>query len=91
MGLPVILSSGMSNIDELEWAVNMLYDNGTQDLAILHCVSRYPTPLEQANLRAMQTIVDSFDVTVGYSDHTEEVITGALAGTAILEKHFTLD
>ena len=93
-GFPVILSSGMSNIDELEWAVNILYDNGTEDLAILHCVSRYPTPLEQANLRAIQTIADSFGVTVGYSDHTEELMTGVLAvtaGAAILEKHFTLD
>jgi N,N'-diacetyllegionaminate synthase len=93
-GLPVVLSSGMSDIDDLEWAVNTLYDNGTRDLAILHCVSLYPTPLAQANLRAMQTIVDSFDVPVGYSDHTEDLITGALAvmaGAAMLEKHFTLD
>ena len=90
--LPIILSTGMSDLDEVAAAVAVLGEDSK--LALLHCVSMYPTPFNKANLRAIKTLHDEFAVPAGFSDHTVETITGALAvaaGARILEKHFTLD
>jgi len=95
--LPVIVSSGMSELADLRRAIGLLRESGCGELTLLHCVSLYPTPLEQVNLGAIRTLEGALGELVsrfGLSDHTEEVMTGALAvaaGATVLEKHFTLD
>lgn len=94
IGRPVILSTGMSNLDEVRRAVDTFKKAGNSNLAILHCVSNYPANPEDANLRAMATMQRAFALPVGFSDHTPgvEVALAAVAlGACILEKHFTLD
>ena len=91
---PVVMSTGMCEMAEVEAAIKVLRDNGTSDIRLLHCNTEYPTPFEDVNLRAMQTMRDTFDLEVGYSDHTKgiEVSIAAVAlGATIIEKHFTLD
>jgi len=92
----VILSTGMSTLKEIEEALIILTSAGTskKNITILHANTMYPTPMEDVNLRAMQTIQDKFDVAVGYSDHTlgiEVDIAAVAMGATIIEKHFTLD
>ena len=92
----VILSSGMSEIQEIDEALKVLTTQGTalNDISVLHCNTEYPTPYSDVNLKAMQTIKNEFSVKVGYSDHTQgiEVAIAAVAlGAHIIEKHFTLD
>jgi N,N'-diacetyllegionaminate synthase len=92
----VILSTGMSTAEDIQNAVDVLLRWGkTKDqITILHCNTEYPTPFEDVNLRAMQTIKERFGTQVGYSDHTRgiEVPIAAVAlGAAVIEKHFTLD
>jgi len=94
--LPVILSTGMATLKEIEKSLNVLIENGTnkENLTILHCNTDYPTPMEDVNLKAMLKIKEKFDVNVGYSDHTigTEISIAAVAlGAKIIEKHFTLD
>lgn len=94
--IPVIMSTGMCELDEVRKAVDVLYSNGLkqEDLTLLHCNTEYPTPFEDVNLKAMLTLRDEFGVKVGYSDHTKgiEVPIAAVAmGAEIIEKHFTLD
>ncbi len=92
--LAVILSTGMAELNEVERALSVLAEYGAGPLALLHCVSLYPTPLEKANLGAMAILRRHTGLTVGFSDHTRELMTGALAvaaGAGILEKHLTLD
>lgn len=96
IGKQVIMSTGMSTIEEIEQAVNVLETNGLERLQIslLHCNTEYPTPFEDVNLRAMQTLKEFFNVKIGYSDHTDgiEVSVAAVAmGAKIIEKHFTLN
>jgi N,N'-diacetyllegionaminate synthase len=94
LGKPIILSTGMSNIKDIELALKTLKDNGARDISLLHCNTQYPTPFEDVNLRAMKTIKDTFGLPTGYSDHTigNEVSIAAVAlGAQIIEKHFTLD
>lgn len=91
---PVVMSTGMCGMDEIEAAINVLRDNGTKEIKLLHCNTEYPTPYEDVNLKAMQTIKDAFGYDVGYSDHTKgiEVPVAAVArGATVIEKHFTLD
>lgn len=93
-GKPVVMSTGMCEMDEIEAAIKVLKDNGTNDIKLLHCNTEYPTPFEDVNLKAMQAMRDAFDLEVGYSDHTKgiEVPVAAVAlGATIIEKHFTLD
>lgn len=93
-GMPVILSTGMSELDEIDAAVKVLQDNGCGGLTLLHCNTQYPTPYEDVNLLAMNTIRERYNVPVGYSDHTNgiEVPIAAVAlGAEVIEKHFTLD
>ena len=95
-GKPVILSTGMAILGEIEAALEVLETSGTQrkNITILHCNTEYPTPLEDVNLRAMLAIRDAFGVSVGYSDHTlgiEVSIAAVAMGATVIEKHFTLD
>lgn len=90
----VILSTGMSTMQEIEDAVNIFKEYGTNDITILHCTTQYPTLFEDVNLNAMLSIKEKFGYDVGYSDHTKgiEVPIAAVAlGATVIEKHFTLD
>ncbi len=92
----VILSTGMSNMDEIEAAINVLEESGTHrsKITVLHCTTAYPVPISDVNLRAMQSIQNRFNVAVGYSDHTlgiEIPIAAVALGATIIEKHFTTD
>jgi len=96
LGKEVILSTGMSTLKEIEEALMILTSAGTskENITILHANTMYPTPMEDVNLRAMQTIQDKFGVAVGYSDHTlgiEVDIAAVAMGATIIEKHFTID
>lgn len=95
-GKPVILSTGMADLREIESALAVLEKAGTlrSQITVLHCNTEYPTPMVDVNLRAMQSIRDTFDVAVGYSDHTlgiEVPIAAVAMGATVIEKHFTLD
>ena len=93
-GKPVILSTGMSYLGEVETAVKCVRQEGNDKLVVLHCVSNYPAAAKDINLRAMQTIAQAFEVPVGYSDHTlgiEVPIAAVALGACLIEKHFTLD
>lgn len=93
-GKDVILSTGMSDLDEIRAALKLLRENGAGEILLLHCNTQYPTPYEDVNLRAMNVLKREFDVPVGYSDHTKgiEVPVAAVAlGAQVIEKHFTLN
>ena len=92
----IILSSGMSSLLEVSKAIKILLEAGTpkKNLTILHCNTEYPTPLQNINLKAMNTIKEKFGVKVGYSDHSEGNIVSIAAttlGASVIEKHFTLN
>lgn len=92
--MPVILSTGMSELFEIDAAMKVLKDNGCTEITLLHCNTQYPTPYEDVNLLAMNTLRERYGVPVGYSDHTKgiEVPVAAVAlGAEVIEKHFTLD
>ena len=92
-GLPVILSTGMSTMKEVEEAVCVLKENGVSEIILLHCTTEYPTAYEDVNLRAMFMLKEHFGVNVGYSDHTlgiEIPIAAVAMGASVIEKHFTL-
>nr|WP_318684655.1 N-acetylneuraminate synthase [uncultured Acetatifactor sp.] len=94
LGKKVILSSGMSNLEEIRAAVSILREYGTTDICVLHCNTQYPTPMEDVNLNVLQTLRRQLKLPIGYSDHTKgiEVPIAAVAlGAEIIEKHFTLD
>lgn len=91
---PVILSTGMSNICEINEALSVLQGNGTEKVVLLHCNTQYPTPFEDVNLNAMNLMRKKFGVEVGYSDHSlgiEVPIAAVAMGATVIEKHFTLD
>lgn len=90
----VVLSTGMATIDEIEYAIDILLNNGAGKITILHCNTEYPSPMEDVNLKAMKSIQKQFKFDVGYSDHTlgiEVPIAAVALGAKIIEKHFTLD
>ncbi|MNT25869.1 N,N'-diacetyllegionaminic acid synthase [compost metagenome] len=90
----VILSTGMSTMDDISSAVDVFRAEGIFDITILHCNTEYPTPLEDVNLKAMLAIKEQFQTEVGYSDHTlgiEVPIAAVALGASVIEKHFTLD
>lgn len=96
LGKKVILSTGMADIGEIEDALDVLVTAGTkkENITILHANTMYPTPMEDVNLKAMQTIACTFSIDVGYSDHTlgiEVPIAAVAMGAKVIEKHFTLD
>ena len=94
-GKPIIMSTGAHEQEEVEDAVSVLREHGVEDIALLHCISSYPTPLGEINVRAVETLQREFDTVVGFSDHTTEPAVAPAAavalGASIVEKHFTLD
>ena len=91
---PIIASTGMAYLGEVEEAVRVIEDTGNHDYVLLHCVSSYPASPSDVNLRAMETMSVAFDVPVGFSDHTlgiEVAIAAVSLGACAIEKHFTLD
>lgn len=93
-GKPMIISTGMADAEEIQEAINAAYDGGCQELAILHCVSGYPAPAEDYNLRTISDMVERFGLVTGLSDHTIDnttAITSIALGASLVEKHFTLD
>lgn len=92
--MPIILSTGMSTIGEVDEAINSIYSAGNKEVALMHCVSNYPTRYQDTNLNFIQTLKEAFKIPVGFSDHTEGILIPILAvvkGADIIEKHFTLD
>lgn len=90
----VILSTGMSSMEEVKAAVEILKDNGAGDITLLHCNTQYPTPVSDVNLLAMVSMHTELGLPVGYSDHTPGIeipIAAAALGASVIEKHFTLD
>lgn len=90
----VIISTGMSDLQEVKEAIQVVRENGSDDITVLHCNTEYPTPLEDVNLKAMLTLRKELNVEVGYSDHTlgiEVPIAAVAMGATVIEKHFTLD
>lgn len=93
---PIILSTGMANLGEIEAAIHVLEQAGSSrdQITVLHCTTEYPAPLDEVNLRAMQAMAQAFGVAVGYSDHTDGIdvpIAAAAMGAKVIEKHLTLD
>ena len=91
---PVIMSTGMSTLDEIGQAIQVLRSNGTTKITLLHCTTEYPTAYEDVNLSAMQMMRMHFNCEIGYSDHTLGIavpVAAVAMGAAIIEKHFTLD
>jgi N-acetylneuraminate synthase len=91
---PIILSTGMSTLEEVRDAVTTILGRGNEDLALLHCVTNYPAVMEDMNLRAIETLRNEFKLLVGFSDHSTGFAASIAAvslGAVILEKHFTLD
>lgn len=92
--MPVILSTGMSTLADIDLSLQALREGGTTDITLLHCTTSYPCDFRHVNLKAMQTIKEAFKLPVGYSDHTlgNTVAVAAVAmGARVVEKHFTLD
>lgn len=90
----IILSTGMSNLSDIESALDFISQYTDKEVKVLHCTTNYPCPMDEVNLKAMNTIKDAFQVAVGYSDHTlgiEVPIAAVALGAEIIEKHFTLD
>ncbi|MCR4955793.1 MAG: N-acetylneuraminate synthase [Lachnospiraceae bacterium] len=91
---PVVMSTGMADMKEIKAALKVLRSQGPKDITVLQCNTEYPTPYEDVNLLAMETIQESLSVKVGYSDHTRGIaipLAAAGLGAKVIEKHFTLD
>lgn len=91
---PIILGTGMATLYEVKQAIAAIKKAGNNQIITLHCTTNYPCPLDEVNLRAMQTMMEKLDCLVGYSDHTLSIETSVLAsllGAVMIEKHFTLD
>ena len=94
LGEPIIMSTGMSELSEVADAIKVLKENGAGEITILHCTTEYLAPYEDVNLKAIDTMKETFGLPVGYSDHTKglEIPVAAVArGACVIEKHFTLD
>lgn len=94
--LPILLSTGMASMDEIEWAVSTLLNKGLDksQLTVLHCTTNYPAKPEELNLLAIKSIAGHFDLSVGYSDHslgTDASLSAISLGSSVIEKHITLD
>ncbi len=90
----IILSTGMSTIGEIDESLNKIYNSGNHKVALMHCVSNYPTNYKDTNLKFIQTLKDVFKIPIGFSDHTKGALVPALAvanGAQLIEKHFTID
>jgi len=92
--IPIILSTGMGTLGEVEDAISIIYSISDADLYLMHCTSNYPAKVEDVNLKAIETLKTAFGLKVGYSDHTigiEAAIVAVALGACMIEKHFTLD
>ena len=92
--VPIILSTGMSDIEEIKESVKTMQRSGAKNIIVLHCTTNYPTPFEEANLKAIQTLQQDLGLISGFSDHTlgiEAPIAAVAFGAKVIEKHFTLD
>lgn len=92
--LPVILSTGMSSLADVEISLQALRQGGAEQISLMHCTTSYPCPYDRVNLNAMETLRQAFKLPVGYSDHTQGIeipIAATAKGATIIEKHFTLD
>jgi N-acetylneuraminate synthase/N,N'-diacetyllegionaminate synthase len=90
---PIILSTGMADLEDIQDALTTIYSQGNSNVILLHCGINYPAPFDEVNLRAMDTIKEKFKVPVGYSDHTQGItvpIAAVARGAQVIEKHFTL-
>ena len=93
-GKPIILSTGMASLEEIQEAIDVIYKTGNKELILLHCTSQYPTEYKDVNLRAMLTLKEKFNTIIGYSDHSIGTLVPQLAvslGAKVIEKHFTYD
>jgi len=91
---PIVISTGMGTLEEIEEAIDTIKGEGNEQVVVLHCTTNYPCPMDDVNLKAMQSIRDKFGVLVGYSDHTQGVevpIMATALGATIIEKHYTID
>lgn len=92
-GKPIILSTGMSNMEEIKEAVEWITETGNNAVTLLHCTSNYPTRFEDVNMKAMQQMKEYFSLPIGYSDHTNGILIPIMAvslGATIIEKHITI-
>ena len=92
--IPIILSTGMANLGEVEQAIETVKAAGNEDIVVLHCVSNYPARVEEQNLRTLNTLKEAFQLPVGFVDHTDGLlasICAAALGAVVIEKHFTLN
>ena len=92
-GKPIIMSTGLASLNEISSAVNAAHSEGNEQIVLLHCVSSYPAPIEQSNVRTVKHLSDTFNVVSGLSDHTLSNAASAAAiavGGSVIEKHFTL-
>ena len=90
---PMIMSTGLASLHEISTAVDAVYSEGNDQVILLHCISSYPAPVEQSNVRTVRHLSDTFDVVAGLSDHTlsnAAAIASIAVGGAVIEKHFTL-
>jgi N-acetylneuraminate synthase len=91
---PLILSTGASTLEEIEWAINHFNKNGGKEITLLHTISKYPAPLSSLNLQIIHELQKKFNVVVGFSDHSRDPLVGPISavalGAKIIEKHFTL-
>ena len=93
-GKPIILSTGMATLGEIEEALNVIRNEGVEDIVLLHCVTSYPAKMADVNLRVIETLRHAFKLPVGFSDHTLGItvpIAAVALGACMIEKHFTLD
>lgn len=93
MGIPMIFGTGMATLEEVKEAVQACRDAGNTQVAMMHCTTNYPCPLDEVDLRAMQTMMNELPCQVGYSDHTLGIqvpIMAVALGATVIEKHFTL-
>jgi len=93
-GKPIILSTGMADLTDIKDALDVIYRQGNRNVVLLHCAINYPPKYEDLNLRAMDTMRKEFDLPVGFSDHTMDIVSDIAAvalGACVIEKHFTLD
>lgn len=91
---PIILSTGMATLGEIDEALSVLLENGSEDIILLHCITSYPAKMEEANLKVIETLRCCYKVPVGFSDHTLGIVASLAAvamGSCVIEKHFTID
>lgn len=94
LGKPMILSTGMASLEEVEAAIKIIRKVGNSQIIVLHCTTNYPCPIDEVNLNAMLTMKEKLNILVGYSDHTDGIQIcqmAAILGACVIEKHFTLD